>query len=124
MCSSGSSVLNLLFARALSWPQVISVEPPNFVELEVVDTPPGVKGNTASGEQGSSSSSTSMQQQHQHAASSVRGCVPSQIAEAASNMRAASYAADLCRCCKFGFVSQIMLDNVLTQTVALHVAQM
>lgn len=30
--------------------QVISVEPPNFVELEVVDTPPGVKGNTASGE--------------------------------------------------------------------------
>jgi hypothetical protein len=30
--------------------QVISVEPPNFVELEVVDAPPGVKGNTASGE--------------------------------------------------------------------------
>jgi hypothetical protein len=30
--------------------QVISVEPPNFVELEVTDTPPGVKGNTASGQ--------------------------------------------------------------------------
>lgn len=30
--------------------QVISVEPPNFVELEVTDAPPGVKGNTASGE--------------------------------------------------------------------------
>lgn len=29
--------------------KVISVEAPNFVELEVVDTPPGVKGNTASG---------------------------------------------------------------------------
>lgn len=29
--------------------QVISVEPPNFVDLEVTDTPPGVKGNTASG---------------------------------------------------------------------------
>lgn len=29
--------------------KVISVEPPNFVELEVTDAPPGVKGNTASG---------------------------------------------------------------------------
>jgi hypothetical protein len=29
--------------------QVISVEPPNFVELEVTEAPPGVKGNTASG---------------------------------------------------------------------------
>jgi hypothetical protein len=80
-------------AHALLWAQVISVEPPNFVELEVVDTPPGVKGNTASGEHGSSSSSSSasMQQQQQHAASSVRGCVPSEIAEAASNTQAASH---------------------------------
>ena len=28
-------------------PQVISVEVPNTVELEVVETDPGVKGNTA-----------------------------------------------------------------------------
>ncbi len=39
-----------LFLVALclpSPPQVISVEPPNTVELEVVETDPGVKGNTA-----------------------------------------------------------------------------
>ena len=30
--------------------QVISVEPPNTVELEVVETDPGVKGNTAVGD--------------------------------------------------------------------------
>jgi hypothetical protein len=29
--------------------QVISVEPPAFMDLTVVETPPGVKGNTASG---------------------------------------------------------------------------
>ena len=29
--------------------RIIGVEIPNFVELEVVDTPPGEKGNTASG---------------------------------------------------------------------------
>jgi hypothetical protein len=29
--------------------KVVSVEPPNFVELTVVDCPPNVKGNTASG---------------------------------------------------------------------------
>jgi len=29
--------------------KVISVEPPSFVELLVVSTPPGIKGNTASG---------------------------------------------------------------------------
>lgn len=29
--------------------QVISVEPPAFMDLMVVDAPPGVKGNTASG---------------------------------------------------------------------------
>lgn len=34
---------------SLSSRQVISVEPPNFVELLITDTPPGVKGNTASG---------------------------------------------------------------------------
>lgn len=28
---------------------MISVEPPAFMDLQVVDTPPGVKGNTASG---------------------------------------------------------------------------
>jgi Elongation factor P, C-terminal/Elongation factor P (EF-P) OB domain len=39
------SICSLMFYSG----KVISVEPPNFVELEVVDTPPGVKGNTASG---------------------------------------------------------------------------
>ena len=29
--------------------KVIAVDPPNTVELEVVDTDPGVKGNTVSG---------------------------------------------------------------------------
>jgi len=29
--------------------QVIGVEPPNFVELEVIETEPGIKGDTASG---------------------------------------------------------------------------
>jgi elongation factor P len=29
--------------------KVISVEPPAFMDLTVVETPPGVKGNTASG---------------------------------------------------------------------------
>ena len=29
--------------------KVISVEPPSFMDLVVTDTPPGVKGNTASG---------------------------------------------------------------------------
>jgi len=27
----------------------VKVEPPNFVELRVVDTPPGVRGDTAQG---------------------------------------------------------------------------
>eukprot|EP00775_Hariotina_reticulata_P003323 gene3323-3600_t len=39
------AVCSLMFYQG----KVISVEPPNFVELEVTDTPPGVKGNTASG---------------------------------------------------------------------------
>lgn len=29
--------------------QLVKVEPPNFVELRVVDTPPGVRGDTAQG---------------------------------------------------------------------------
>ncbi|WIA11785.1 hypothetical protein OEZ85_011878 [Tetradesmus obliquus] len=39
------AICSLLFYSG----KVISVEPPNFVDLLVVDTPPGVKGNTASG---------------------------------------------------------------------------
>jgi hypothetical protein len=64
------------FACFLSWLQVISVEPPNFVELEVVDTPPGVKGNTASGER------QQQQQQQQHSITVVCGYAPPQIAQA------------------------------------------
>lgn len=40
-CVDGTLLLNLACV------QVISVEPPNTVELEVVETDPGVKGNTA-----------------------------------------------------------------------------
>jgi hypothetical protein len=55
-----SCVVCLLFGMLFVL-QVISVEPPNFVELEVTEAPPGVKGNTASGEH---------QQQRNHSAPS------------------------------------------------------
>eukprot|EP00877_Chromochloris_zofingiensis_P008382 jgi/Chrzof1/3798/Cz13g09070.t1 len=40
------AICSLLFYNG----KVISVEPPQFVELKVVECPPNVKGNTAAGE--------------------------------------------------------------------------
>lgn len=65
MCWPCSGVLVVL--------QVISVEPPNFVELEVTEAPPGVKGNTASGE---------YQQHHNNSAPSQLGSLGPQTAAA------------------------------------------
>lgn len=38
-------ILNIMFFQD----KIIGVEPPNFVELEVVETEPGIRGDTASG---------------------------------------------------------------------------
>jgi elongation factor P len=38
-------ILSVLFFQGTA----INVEPPNFVELEVVETDPGIRGDTASG---------------------------------------------------------------------------
>lgn len=51
------------------------MEPPNFVELEVTDAPPGVKGNTASG--------TYARQRQQHTRPCTHLCLKVQHAGAA-----------------------------------------
>lgn len=45
----GYMVEGLEFTGLFSHGEMVKVEPPNFVDLRVVETPPGVKGDTATG---------------------------------------------------------------------------